>query len=148
MSLLMRQIYHETVTAPAKLVAVEAMPKFALKVASPSTATPMLIESMIASNVKLLTTVPGPLHPSVRATAAVLPENASVGELVVSKDPVIDPVRSMIPTARLRVAFPKPVISVFALVKFAVHDLMIPPIAFAIAMLPLTPLIPAICISC
>jgi hypothetical protein len=148
MSLLMRQIYHETETAFAKLVAVEAMPKFALKVASPSTATPMLIESMIASNVKLLTTVPGPLHPSVRATAAVLPENASVGELVVSKDPDIDPVRSMMPTARFLVALPKPVMSVDGLVRFAVHDLMTPPMHPDIAMFPPTPLIPAICISC
>jgi hypothetical protein len=144
MSLLMRQIYHETVTAPAKLVAVEAMPKFALKVASPSTATPMLIESMIASNVKVLTVVPGPLHPRVSATAAVLPEKASVGELVVSKDPDIVPVRSMIPTARFFVAFPKPVMSVDGLVKFAVHDLITPPMHPNIAMFPPTPLIPAI----
>ena len=144
MSLLMRQIYHVTETAFAKLAAVEAIPKLAEKVASPSTATPMLIESMIASNVKELTTVPGPLHPSVSETAAVLPENASVGELVVSKDPVIDPVRSIIPTARLRVALPKPVMSVDGLVKFAVHDLMTPPIHPDIAMFPPTPLIPAI----
>ena len=49
MSLLMRQIYHVTETAFAKLAAVEAMPKLALKVASPSTATPMLIESICVS---------------------------------------------------------------------------------------------------
>ena len=52
MSLLMRQIYHETVTAEVNAAAVEAIPKLAEKVASPSTATPMLIESMIASNCK------------------------------------------------------------------------------------------------
>ena len=144
MSLLMRQHYHAIVTADVNAAAVEAIPKLAEKVASPSTATPMLIESMIASNVKVLTVVPGPLHPSVSATAAVLPVNASVGELVVSKDPVIDPVRSIIPTARLRVALPKPVMSVDGLVRFAVHDLMTPPIHPDIAMFPPTPLIPAI----
>jgi hypothetical protein len=36
--------------------------------------------------------------------------------------------------------------SVVARVKFAVQDLMIPPIAPVMAMLPLTPLIPAIVI--
>ena len=144
MSLLMRQHYHAIVTAEVNAAAVEAMPKLALKVASPSTATPMLIESMIASNVKVLTVVPGPLHPRVSATAAVLPEKASVGELVVSKDPDIVPVRSMIPTARFFVAFPKPVMSVDGLVKFAVHDLITPPMHPNIAMFPPTPLIPAI----
>ena len=144
MSLLMRQIYHATETAPAKLVAVDAMPKLALKVASPSTATPMLIESMIASNVKVLTVVPGPLHPSVSETAAVLPENASVGESESESDPDIEPVRSMMPTARFFVALPKPVMSVDGLVRFAVHDLITPPMHPDIAMFPPTPLIPAI----
>jgi hypothetical protein len=144
MSLLMRQHYHATTTAAPKVVAVEAIPKFAENVASPSTATPMLIESMIASNVKVLTVVPGPLHPSVSETAAVLPENASVGESESESDPDIEPVRSMMPTARFFVALPKPVMSVDGLVRFAVHDLITPPMQLAIAMFPPTPLIPAI----
>jgi len=144
MSLLMRQHYHAIVTAEVNAAAVEAMPKLALKVASPSTATPMLIESMIASNVKVLTVVPGPLHPRVSETAAVLPENASVGDRLSESDPDIEPVRSMMPTARFLVALPKPVMSVDGLVRFAVHDLMTPPIQLAIAMFPPTPLIPAI----
>jgi len=139
----LRQV-QEIVTALVNAVSVEAMPKFAEKVASPSTETPTVIESMIALKRSVL-----PLSAvKVMFAAAVLPVNATVGDVALSRDPVIEPVTSMIPTARLRVAFPNPVISVLARVKFAVHDLMIPPIAFVIAMLPLTPLIPAICISC
>jgi hypothetical protein len=82
----------------------------------------------------------------VNVAAAVLPEKAIVGDDVLSIEPVIDPVTSMIPIARLRVAFPNPVMSTPARVKFAVHDLMTPPIAFENVMLPFTPLIPAIVI--
>jgi hypothetical protein len=51
------------------------------------------------------------------------------------------------PEALLRVAFPNPVVSAIDLVKFAVHDLMMPPIAPVIATLPSTPLIAAIGLS-
>jgi hypothetical protein len=80
-------------------------------------------------------------------TAAVLPENATVGDVPVSKNPLIEPVMSISPTARFLVALPNPVMSVDGRVKLAVHDLMIPPIEPAIEMFPPTPLIPAIAIS-
>jgi len=78
--------------------------------------------------------------------AAVFPENATVGDVALSNVPVIEPVTSIRPTARLRVAPPKAEMSTLARVKFAVHDLMFPPRAFANVMLPFTPLSPAIVI--
>jgi hypothetical protein len=82
----------------------------------------------------------------VIVAAAVFPVNATVGDVESSSEPVIEPVTSIIPTARLRVAPPKAEMSTAARVKFAVHDLMFPPRAFANVMLPFTPLIPAIVI--
>ena len=129
--------------------AVLAMPKFAEKVASPSTATPTLIESMIAEKIIAfaLDAVVFVYALNRICTAAVLPENATVGEVPVSKNPLIEPVMSISPTARFLVALPKPVMSVDGRVKLAVHDLMIPPIEPDIEMFPPTPLIPAIAVS-
>ena len=135
--------------ATANDVAVLAMPKFAEKVASPSTATPTLIESMIAEKIIAFALDAVVLVSALNRiwTAAVLPENATVGEVPVSKKPDIEPVMSISPTARFLVALPKPVMSVDGRVKLAVHDLMIPPIEPAIEMFPPTPLIPAIAVS-
>ena len=129
--------------------AVLAMPKFAEKVASPSTATPTLIESMIAEKIIAFALDAVVLVSALNRiwTAAVLPENATVGEVPVSKNPLIEPVMSISPTARFLVALPKPVMSVDGRVKLAVHDLMIPPIEPDIEMFPPTPLIPAIAVS-
>jgi hypothetical protein len=130
------------VTAPANVVAVEAMAKFAEKVASPSTATPTVNESMIAGKTSVL-----PVSAvKVMLAAAVFPVNATVGDVPLSSEPVIEPVRSIRPTARLRVAPPKAEMSTLARVKLAVQDLIFPPSAPENVMLPFTPLIPAIVI--
>jgi hypothetical protein len=130
------------VTAPANVVEVEAIPKFAENVASPSTATPAVNESTITGK----TSVFPESAVKVILAAAVLPEKARVGANALSIEPVIDPVTSIMPTARLRVEPPKAVMSTAARVKLAVQDLIFPPSAFANVMLPFTPLIPAIVI--
>ena len=87
-----------------------------------------------------------PCAVSVNDTGEVAEVDAmpSKGISVSSIDPVNEPVTSWMPIARLRAAFVNPVMSVVARVKFAVHDLMIPPIHPDIATFPDTPLIPAI----
>jgi hypothetical protein len=82
----------------------------------------------------------------VISAGAVFPVNASVGDKELFIVPVIDPVTSQMPTARLRVAPPKTVTSTLGLVKFAFQDLIVPPIAPEIEMFPLIPLTPAIVI--
>jgi len=116
------------------------------KVASPSTATPKVTESISARNAIVLP----PCAVSVSETGDVAEVDAipikGISKAESSIDPVNEPVTSPMPIARLRVAFVNPVMSVVARVKFAVHDLMIPPIQPDIATFPATPLIPAIVI--
>jgi len=97
---------------------------------------------MIALNTRVFPVV----AVKVISAGAVLPVNASAGDKELFIVPVIDPVTSQMPTARLRVAPPNTVTSTLGLVKFAFHDLIDPPIAPEIEMFPLIPLTPAIVI--
>jgi hypothetical protein len=97
---------------------------------------------MIALNTRVFPVV----AVKVISAGAEFPVNASAGDKELFIVPVIDPVTSQMPTARLRVAPPNTVTSTLGLVKFAFHDLIDPPIAPEIEMFPLIPLTPAIVI--
>jgi hypothetical protein len=79
-----------TVTALVNAVAVEAIAKLHEKVASPSTATPTLTESMSAGNTRVFPAC----AVSVNETGLVPTLNPRTGDSALSIEPVSEPVTS------------------------------------------------------